>query len=356
MTAWLHSLRLRLRAARERRRLERDLEDELAFHLAMKEEQARAAGANEDEARDGAWRRLGNATALRESLREAWTFPAIESVWQDVRHAARALAKARGFTAVAVLSLAIGIGANTAIFTVFHALFLRSLPVRNPQELRIVNWTGSGKALKRLIRSNSGYGSTDARGAATRSSFSVEAFEELAKQPVFSSIAGFAPITPNVFARSQARRAPGQLVTGRYFETLGARAALGRTLSAADDSPSAPPAAVISWRLCQRLYGGASEALGSEIRIAKTPYTVVGILPPNFHGLSPASPVDVYAPIPAALASVKLIESRLFGVKPADAFTLALSGAAIMAAALAAAWIPGERAARSDPAASLRSE
>ncbi len=296
MTAWLHSLWLRLRAVRERRRLERDLEDELAFHLAMKEEQARAVGADEGEARQAARRRLGNATALRESLRDAWTFPTIESVWQDMRHAARALAKARGFTAVAVLSLAIGIGANTAIFTVFHALFLRSLPVQNPQELRIVNWTGNARALKSLIRWTSGYGS-GAKGVQTHSSFSMEAFEALAKQPVLSSMAGFAPITPNVYARSRALRAPGQLVTGRYFETLGARAALGRALSAADDSPGAPPAAVISWRLYQRLYGGVAEALGADIRIDKQPFTVVGILPPGFHGLSPANPVDLYVPM-----------------------------------------------------------
>lgn len=299
MTEWLHALRLRLRAARERRRLERDLEDELAFHLAMKEEQAHAAGADADEARCAARRRLGNPTALKESLREAWTLPAIESVWQDVRHAARGLAKARGFTAVAVLSLAVGIGANTSIFTVFHALFLRSLPVRDPQELRIVNWTGHAKAMGKLIRSNSGYGSGDGV-MNTRSSFSFEAFEEMARQPVFSSFAGFAPISANVVARSQAHRAPAQLVTGRYFETVGTHAALGRTLTMSDDSPGAPPAAVISWRLYQRLFAGDVSALGDEIRIDRTPYTVVGILPVSFHGLSSASPVDLYVPMARA--------------------------------------------------------
>lgn len=295
MSEWLHAFVLRMKAARHRRKLERDLEEELAFHLEMKAEEVRAGGVSAEGAAQAARRRLGNPTALKESLRDRWTFPLAESVFQDARHAARALAKAPGFAAVAVLSLAIGIGANTSIFTVFNGLFLRSLPVRNPQDLRIVYWTGVSK---HLVESSSGWGSYDGR-LRTSSSFSVDAFNEMRKQPVFS-LAGFAPFQASLFARSQAHWAPAYVVTGGYFKTLGVEAALGRTLVESDDASGAPYAVVISWRLHQRLYGGDRSVLGADLHIDKTPYVVVGVLPQAFAGLSQASPVDVYVPMARA--------------------------------------------------------
>ena len=222
MREWLHSIMLRIRATADRRRLERDLEDEIAFHLAMKAERARDDGGSDTRAHQAALRAFGNPTLTKETLRETWTFTKLESVWQDIRHTARALARTPVFSAVAIASLAIGIGANTSIFTVFNTLFLESLPVREPQDLRVVNWTGRDQG---LVQWSSGYGSGNA-GVSTRSSFSFEAFDEIRKnRGVFSSVAGFARFSANVLARSQAHIAPAQLVSGRYFETLGTKPA-----------------------------------------------------------------------------------------------------------------------------------
>ena len=122
---------LRIKALVYRRRLDRDLEEELAFHLAM-----RAQKYGDDPAANAAARRqFGNPTRIRERCRELWTFAALETLWQDLRYAVRTLAKAPAFSIVAVLSLALGIGANTALFSLMDVMLLRALPVKNPQEL-----------------------------------------------------------------------------------------------------------------------------------------------------------------------------------------------------------------------------
>src|ERR1041384_4036661 len=125
----------RLVAIVRRRRLERDLDDEIAFHLAMREAEHRADGFTRAEARDEARRRFGNATYLKEQTREMWTFPSFESFRQDIRYALRTLRHAPGFTFVAVFALAVGIGGNTAIFSLIDAMRARALPYRDSERL-----------------------------------------------------------------------------------------------------------------------------------------------------------------------------------------------------------------------------
>ena len=139
---WLHEIWLRIRAAGKRRQFERDLEDELAFHVAASEEKNRAAGLVDAEAHSKARKRFGNAARVQELCREMWTFVWFETLWQDVRYGARTLRKNPGFAAIVILTLALGIGATTAIFSLVNAVLIRSLPYGDPERL-VYLWTPS---------------------------------------------------------------------------------------------------------------------------------------------------------------------------------------------------------------------
>src|SRR5580693_9118860 len=132
---WLNRTWLRLKTLGRRRQLERDLQDELAFHVDMREQKYRSSGLSPCEARYLTRRRFGNMTSLKERCRDMWTFVSLETLGRDIRYGLRLLARAPAFTAAVVLTLALGIGANTAIFTLINAVMLNNLPVERPNEL-----------------------------------------------------------------------------------------------------------------------------------------------------------------------------------------------------------------------------
>ena len=279
MRELLTNLLLRWRALWKRRQLERDLEDELAFHLAMREQKKG----------EGAQRAFGNVELVKEDLRDQWTFRAVETFWRDLRYAARMLRRSPGFTLIAILSLAIGIGANTAIFSVVDAILLKSLPVRNPEELRVV-----------LSGSRPPYDSFD--GYSTNnsgwSSFPYPVYEQFVRGvPQFSELMGFAGADVTVFAGAQSHYAEAEVVTGNFFSGLGVVALGGRTLNPEDDRAGAAPVVVISYRYWERHLGLEPEAVGRTVFMNGRPVTVVGILPRTFVGVHPGSAPDLYLPM-----------------------------------------------------------
>jgi predicted permease len=202
----------------------------------------------------------------------------------DLRFAVRQLMKSPGFTAVAVLSLALGIGANTALFSLADDILLRSLPVKNPHDLVLFRWLSGRPG---MFNSLNGYSPRDpATGQTTSTSTSYFVFEQLRDQPgPFSDVFAFAELQQlNVGIDHRAEIASGQLVTGGYFAGLGVSTIRGRPLTGDDDRPDAPPAAVISHRYWQRRFGGEDTAIGKTIQVNNVAVTVVGVLPRDFIG------------------------------------------------------------------------
>jgi predicted permease len=194
----------------------------------------------------------------------------LETLRDEVRFGLRCLRKSPGYTAAAVLTLALGMGANTAIFTLVNGVLLRPLPVREPSRLVTVNQKWKDRTVPFI---------------------SAAEWRQVQQRPhLFERACAFQALALNLSRRGQVDNAWGLIVTGGYFETLGVRAILGRALEDADDRPgggTGGPAAVISHRFWQARFGGAVDVIGRSIHIERAPYTIVGVMPPDFHGTGP---------------------------------------------------------------------
>jgi predicted permease len=283
-----------------RRRREADLEAELAFHLEEEAEERQAAGLDPAAARLAARCDLGNAAAVAESTRAAWTWRWLEELGQDLRYAARAMAANRGFTALAALSLALGIGANTAIFSFLDAILLRSLPVADPQSLVMLRMHTREAEFHGSDRHGGSY--SDSSGF-TNSTFAYPALELFRRDGrFFTSVFAYQGTGRlDVMAHGQAELAGGEYVTGDYFAALGVPPAAGRLLAAEDDRAGAPPAAVVSYAFAAARLGGAAAAPGQTIRINNLPFAVIGVAPPSFFGTDPESSPAIFLPLHATL-------------------------------------------------------
>jgi putative ABC transport system permease protein len=267
---WLTEAWLRVKALAKRRRLERDLEEELQFHLAKRAEKNRALGLGAEDARVAARRRFGNVTLVKENCRETWTFTWFETLWQDVHYAARILAKSPGFAAVVIFSLALGIGANTAVFSALNTLILQALPYEHPETLTTI-WTTQKKNA----------GSEDDLPPI------AEVTDWKKQNHVFADIAA---ISMSGTATLTGVGEPGpvlvQWATQNFFDLVGTQPVLGRVFRT-EESQEQFQTVVISNAFWTRRFNSASNVVGKTFRIDGVVSTVVGVMPAGFTGFAP---------------------------------------------------------------------
>ena len=202
----------------------------------------------------------------------------------DLTHAYRMLMRMKGWTIVVLLSLAIGIGATTALFTAVNGLLLQTIPVRDPNELVVLKWSGKND----MVRSSSDYGFSKLHnGERVRSTFSYATYQQLkaANQTMTDLIAGTSLESFNFSSNGSSEIATSFGVSGNYFKVLGVSAIAGRTIEEFDDRPDAEPVAVLSYPFWQRRFGGDASIVGKTVRLNNTPVTVVGVLPPSYIGI-----------------------------------------------------------------------
>ncbi|MCI0387615.1 MAG: ABC transporter permease [Acidobacteria bacterium] len=225
----------------------------------------------------------------------------MQTLFQDLRYGIRQLLKSPGFTAVGVLSLALGIGANTALFSLVDAVLLKTLPVRKPEELALFKWTIGPRGIS-FSHSGTIMGEPGT-GLRVGTSFSVPAFEQMrAHTQTLSDLFAFASRGDlNVSVDGQAEMASGQLVSGNFQTGLGVQPALGRTITNDDDQTSANPVAVISFRYWQRRFGLDPAVVGKTINVNSAPFTIVGVTPPQFYsGMEMGDSPDLALPLSLA--------------------------------------------------------
>src|SRR5205823_2953601 len=246
-------------------------------------------------------RELGNLRMVREDTRAMWSWTLLEQLGQDLRYGARTILRNPAFTILAALSLALGIGANTAIYSFMDALLMRSLPVADPRSLVVLKWqlTGKKNTDDSVLHNISGQIYDDPRTGSTSAVFPFPAFEQLQKSSsVLSVLFAYRPARKlNVMVLGQAEVTGGEYVSGDYFRALGLVPAAGRLIVWDDDRAGAPGVVVLSYGFAQRRFGDAASADGRMVLINNTPFIVIGVAPPGFFGVDPSKAPDLYLPL-----------------------------------------------------------
>jgi predicted permease len=302
----MKQLWLRLRFLLHRAEFERDLEEEMRHHLAL--------SAQDRGGPEAARRQFGNVAFLKEQSRAMWTWTFWEQLAQDIRYGLRTMAANPLFTAMAVLSLALGIGANTAIYSFMDAILLRALPVQHPEQLVVLNWRAKGNPA--VIHGHTGTRHRDEAGIASPN-YPFAAFELLcANKDALSTLFAYAFMWElNLVAEGQAEIGGGQAVSGGFFRDLGIAPAAGRLILDDDDRSGAPTVAVISYRYWQGRFNSNPAVIGRPILINNTPFTIVGVSAPAFFGVGPDVDPKVYLPlhsIPVLAPNRAETEQRFF--------------------------------------------
>jgi putative ABC transport system permease protein len=261
-----------------------ELRDEIDSHLRMASEERVERGMSRHDAAAAARRELGNLSQIQEATRDAWGWRWLERAAQDVRYALRVFAGNRSFAAVAIVSLALGIGANTALFQMVNAVRLQTLPVADPAslaEIRIVDLDGARGSFQTW------------HPAVTNPIW--EALRD--RQEAFSGLFAWSGTTFNLANGGEVRPAAGLWVSGRFFEVLGVRPVLGRLLTAADDRRGCAPQAVLSHAFWQRAYGGQPAVVGQTMMLNGKPAEIIGVTAAGFEGMEIGRRFDLALPV-----------------------------------------------------------
>src|SRR5262245_10945357 len=262
----LSNLRTRLRALLRRSEMERELNEELRYHIEQQTEQNIRLGMNPEEARYAARKAFGGIEQAKERSRDARGMRWLEDLWQDLRYGVRMLLKNPGFTLIAVMTLTLGIGANTAIFSVVNATLLRPLPYKNPDRILMIWGTNPG-----------GFGW---RG---KSGFSAPNFLDYQQQnQVFERMATFNSDRFTLSGADNPETIRGGLVTAEFFDVLAVQPILGRTFLPEEAQAGQEHVAMLNYNFWRRRFESDPKIIGQTIRLDATPYTVIGVLPQGF--------------------------------------------------------------------------
>ncbi len=291
---WLRIFVTRMAGIFHKRSLDEELEIELRSHIdALTEENIRR-GMSREEALYAARREFGGIERTKESYRDQRGLPFFETLEQDLRYASRMLVRNPGFTAVTILTLALGIGANTGLFSLINSVLLGNLPVRNAQELVVIKYT-------------------DARSQEAEEDFSYPMYQAIRdKNTVFANVLTRSGVSFNTSYGGQSEHAGGEMVSGNYFETLGVQPFLGRLIGPEDDrTPGAHPVAVLSYGYWQRRFGSDPAVVGKKIILNENPIRIIGIAPPGFYGTDMAQNPDIRVPMMMATVFRPVPANRL---------------------------------------------
>jgi len=277
-----------------RRRSNHELDEEIQAHLRMAATDRVERGVPSRDASDAARRELGNVSLVKETTREQWGWVWLEQIAQDVRYGARSLAKSPSFTWIAVLTLALGIGANTLVFSMAYRVLLQPLPYPSPERL-VTLWESSAK--ENVLQ-----------GQASAANF----YDWQAQNEAFSSMTGYTGWRFNLTGTPEPENILGALVTPEFFTTLGVRPAQGRTFLPNEDQAGKDDVVVVSDKLWARIFGAATPLAGQKIVLNRSVCTVVGVMPSSFAFPSPAT--EIWTPLSLSEADRQNRDGRWLSV------------------------------------------
>lgn len=268
-------IRVRLRSLFGRRAMRARIEEEMRLHVEMREDSFVQAGSTPAEARRRARQEFGNIAVLKESVADVWKYGTLERLLQDLRYGLRTLGRTPGFTAVAILVLALGIGANATVFTFVNAFFLKPIDATDPG---------------RIVRVYSG------RGANTSQRLYLDYRD---RNATLEGLAAVQVVSVGLRIDRETEHGFGQIASGNYFSLLGVPAARGRVLSASDDRPEAPAVVVLAYAFWRQRFAAAPDVIGRTLSINDRPFTIVGVAPEGFSGTMKPLTGDFWVPLSA---------------------------------------------------------